>query len=132
MNNLARIILSADIKTSINSMMSNLKWLKLDQRWNNMILVILFKCITGNAPDYLCSKISLILFMIIVQEAIPQISLLFLIVRVTQVLEHFMKEQLIFGTIQLIAIHSLTLIQCHLVNLSALYRVIDLYFFCNK
>ena len=60
MNNLARIILSADIRTSIDSMMSNLKWLKLDQRWNNMILVMLFKCLTGNAPDYLCSKFNLI------------------------------------------------------------------------
>ena len=75
---------------------------------------------------------SLILFIIIVQEAIPQISLLFHIVRVTQVLEHFMLEQLIFGRIQLKATHALTLIQCHLVNLSALYRVIDLYFLCNK
>ena len=28
MNNLARIILLADIRTSVNSMMSNLKWLK--------------------------------------------------------------------------------------------------------
>ena len=69
--------------------------------------------------------------MIIVQEAIPQISL-FLIVGVTQVIEHFMLEQLIFGTIQLRATRTLTLIQCHLVNLSALYRVIDLYFFCNN
>ena len=62
------------------------------------------------------NSISLILFMIIVQEAIPQISLLFLIVRVTQVLEHFMLEQLIFGTIQLIVIHALTMIPCLLVN----------------
>ena len=56
LNNLARIILSADIRTHIDSMMTTLKWLKLDCRWNNHILVLLFKCLTGKAPDYLCSK----------------------------------------------------------------------------
>ena len=56
MNNLARIILSADIRISIDSMMSNLKRLKLDQRWNNMILVILFKCPTGT-PGGLSTKV---------------------------------------------------------------------------
>ena len=58
LNNLARIILSADIRTNIDSMMSSLKWLKLDDRWNNHILVMLYKCLTGKAPDYLCSKFS--------------------------------------------------------------------------
>ena len=58
LNNLARIILSADIRTNIDSMMSSLKWLKLDDRWNNHILVMLHKCLTGRAPDYLCSKFS--------------------------------------------------------------------------
>ena len=58
LNNLARIILSADIRTNIDSMMSSLKWLKLDERWNNHILVMLYKCLTGKAPDYLCSKFS--------------------------------------------------------------------------
>ena len=58
LNNLARIILSADIRTNIDSMMSSLKWLKLDDRWNNHILVMLYKCLTGRAPDYLCSKFS--------------------------------------------------------------------------
>ena len=56
MNNLARIILSADIRTSVNSMMTVLNWHKLEQRWNNQILVMLFKCLTGKAPEYLCSK----------------------------------------------------------------------------
>ena len=47
------MILSVDIRTSVDSMMmSNLKWLKLDQRLNNLILIMLFKCLTGNAPDY--------------------------------------------------------------------------------
>ena len=56
MNSLARIILSADIRTSVDSMMSNLNWLKLDQRWNNHILIMLFKCLTGKAPEYLSCK----------------------------------------------------------------------------
>ena len=58
MNNPARIILSADIRTSINSMMSNLKWLKLDQRWNNMILVIqmsYWKLFMNTVHDY-CTR----------------------------------------------------------------------------
>ena len=58
LNNLATIILSADIRTDTDSMMSSLKWLKLDDRWNNHILVMLYKCLTGRAPDYLCSKFS--------------------------------------------------------------------------
>ena len=58
MNNLARIILSADIRTPIDTLMYDLKWLKLDQSWNNHILVMLFKCLTGKAPDYLCSRFS--------------------------------------------------------------------------
>ena len=58
LNNLARIILSADIRTHIDSMMTTLKWLTLDQRWNNHILVMLFKCLTDKAPDYLCSQFS--------------------------------------------------------------------------
>ena len=60
LHNLARIILSADIRTNIDStyMMSSLKWLKLNDRWNNYILVMLYKCLTGRAPDYLCSKFS--------------------------------------------------------------------------
>ena len=49
LNNLARIILSADIRTHIDSMMADLKWLKLDQRWSNHILVMLFKCLTGKS-----------------------------------------------------------------------------------
>lgn len=55
-NNLARIILSADIKTSIDSMMNSLNWLKLNDRWTNQILIMIFKCLIGNAPDYLCSQ----------------------------------------------------------------------------
>ena len=39
LNSLARIILSADIRTHIDSMMTTLKWLKLDCRWNNSILL---------------------------------------------------------------------------------------------
>ena len=35
LNNLARIIISADLRTKIDSMMSSLKWVKLENRWNN-------------------------------------------------------------------------------------------------
>ena len=53
LNNLARIIVSADIRTHIDSMMTTLKLLKLHCRLNNHILILLFKCLTGKAPDYL-------------------------------------------------------------------------------
>ena len=52
-NNLARIVLSADARTPTDFMMTTLKWLKLDKRWDNHILVMLFKCLIGRAPDYL-------------------------------------------------------------------------------
>ena len=58
LNNLARIILSADIRTNIDSMITSLKWLKLDDKWDNHIFVMLYKCLTGRAPDYLYSKFS--------------------------------------------------------------------------
>jgi len=55
-NRLARIILSADIRTPVNDMMSMLKWNKLNDRWSIQMLVLIFKCIKGIAPDYLSSQ----------------------------------------------------------------------------
>ena len=46
---------SDDIRTQ---MMTTLKWHKFDCRWNNRIVILLFKCFTGKAPDYLCSKLT--------------------------------------------------------------------------
>ena len=40
-NNLARIILSADIRTQINEMMDALEWVKLDKRWHDQLLLFL-------------------------------------------------------------------------------------------
>ena len=46
-NNLARIILSlsADIRTPVNDMMDALQWVKLEKRWNEQLLLIVFKCL---------------------------------------------------------------------------------------
>ncbi len=55
-NRLARILLSADIRTPISEMMNSLKWITLDKRWANHLLIILFKCLTDNGPSYLCSQ----------------------------------------------------------------------------
>ena len=55
-NKLARIILSADIRTPINNMMTSLNWLKLDDRWTNQMLIMIFKCLNGTSPNYLSSK----------------------------------------------------------------------------
>ena len=55
-NRLARILLSADIRTRINEMMNSLNWATLDKRWTNHLLIILYKCLTDDAPSYLCSQ----------------------------------------------------------------------------
>ena len=38
-NNLARIILSADIRTPVNDMMDALQWVKLEKRWHEQLLL---------------------------------------------------------------------------------------------
>ena len=55
-NKLARVLLSADIRTPISDMMSILCWDKLHERWNKQLLVIVFKCLHHNAPSYLSSQ----------------------------------------------------------------------------
>ena len=55
-NNLARIILSADIRTPINEMMDALEWVKLDKRWHDQLLLIVFKCLRKLSPSYLSSQ----------------------------------------------------------------------------
>jgi len=55
-NKLARVLLSADIRTPIFDMMNTLHWDKLNERWNKQILVVVFKCLNNNAPSYLSSK----------------------------------------------------------------------------
>ena len=54
-NRLARILLSADIRTRIDDMMNSLNWFRLN-RWENQLLLMLFKCLTHEAPPYLCSQ----------------------------------------------------------------------------
>ena len=55
-NNLARIILSADIRTPVNDMMDALQWVKLEKRWHEQLLLIVFKCLKNMGPSYLSSK----------------------------------------------------------------------------
>ena len=55
-NRLARILLSADSRTSVNDLMTKLSWNKLEQRWNDQLLITTFKCLQGNAPSYLSSN----------------------------------------------------------------------------
>ena len=52
-NNLARIILSADIRTPTNDLMDALQWVKLDKRWRNHLLLIVYKCLRNVSPSYL-------------------------------------------------------------------------------
>ena len=55
-NNLARIILSADIRTPTNDMMDILKWVKLDKRWHNHLTLIVFKCLRNLSPSYISAQ----------------------------------------------------------------------------
>ena len=55
-NRLARTILSADVRTPINFMMSSLQWIKLNERWNDQMLIITFKCLKNISPNYLSSQ----------------------------------------------------------------------------
>ena len=52
-NRLARILLSADSRTSVNDLMTKLSWNNLEQRWNDQLLITTFKCLQGNAHSYL-------------------------------------------------------------------------------
>ena len=55
-NNLARIILSADIRTPTNDMMDILKWVKLDKRWHNHLTLIVYKCLRNLSPSYISAQ----------------------------------------------------------------------------
>ena len=39
-----------------NDLMTKLSWNKLEQRWNDQLLITTFKCLQGNAPSYLSSN----------------------------------------------------------------------------
>ena len=59
-NNLARIILSADIRTPVNDMMDALQWVKLEKRWHEQPLLIVFKCLKNMGPSYLSSQFKIV------------------------------------------------------------------------
>ena len=53
-NKLARVLLSADIRTPISDMMNTLSWDRLNERLDKQLLVItVFKCLHHDAPSYL-------------------------------------------------------------------------------
>jgi len=55
-NQLARTILYADIRTPVNYLMNSLNWIKLNERWDNQLLVLVFKCLRNLSPSYLSSQ----------------------------------------------------------------------------
>ena len=55
-NRLARTILSADIRTPIDDLLSSVNWIRLCDRWSNHMLILTFKCIKDMCPDYLCNQ----------------------------------------------------------------------------
>jgi len=59
-NNLARTILSADIRTHVDDMMAALEWIKLKDRWENHLLILVFKCLKNLSPAYLSSQFNFI------------------------------------------------------------------------
>ena len=59
-NQLARIILSADIRTPTIDMMNTLNWVKLNERWDKHLLVLVFKCLRNLSPTYLSSQFTFV------------------------------------------------------------------------
>ena len=59
-NNLARTILFADIRTHVDDMMAALEWIKLKDRWENHLLILVFKCLKNLSPAYLSSQFNFI------------------------------------------------------------------------
>ena len=55
-NKLARVLLSADIRTPVNNLLCDLNWIKLDKRWKIQLLQVVFKCLKNDAPSYLSSQ----------------------------------------------------------------------------
>ena len=55
MNRLGRILLSVDIKTSVDFILSTLGWKRLNVSWNEKLIIMTFKCLKGCAPPYLSS-----------------------------------------------------------------------------
>ncbi len=55
-NKLARVLLSADIRTSVIDLMQALDWNKLHDSWINQLLIVVFKCLQNKAPYYLSSR----------------------------------------------------------------------------
>ena len=55
-NKLARVLLSADIRTPVDNLLCDLNWIKLDKRWKIQLLQVVFKCLKNDAPSYLSSQ----------------------------------------------------------------------------
>ena len=54
-NRLARVLLSADIRTSVDKMLKDLDWVRLAYRWEHHLLIQAFKCLKELAPTYMSS-----------------------------------------------------------------------------
>ena len=54
-NRLARVLLSSDIRTSVEKMLTDLDWVRLTNRWDHHLLILAFKCLKGIAPIYMSS-----------------------------------------------------------------------------
>ena len=59
-NNLARIILSADIRTPVNDMMNALQWVKLEKRWHEQLFINCFQMLKNMGLSYLSSQLEFV------------------------------------------------------------------------
>jgi len=59
-NRLARILLSADIRTPVVNMMKDLDWTYLESRWEQQLLILTFKCLKHISPEYLSSNFTFV------------------------------------------------------------------------
>ena len=134
-NRLARVLVSADIRTRIIDLhvMNTLNWSKLDQRWKLHILLTTFKCLKGDAPVYLLSQFSFATHSHHTRGRVKLLILwLFHLGKIILGKEHFITGQASYGTIyQMIYVIIINQWACFLLKkfwLSELYCVSYVYF----
>ena len=55
-NRLARVLLTADIRTPVDTLIKDLDWTRLILRWEQQLLLQTFKCLKQIAPTYIFSQ----------------------------------------------------------------------------
>ena len=99
-NRLARVLVSADIRTQIIDLMNTLNWSKLDQRWKLHILLTTFKCFVWRGTLLFIYCLNFPLQLILIIPGVKLLTLwLFHLGKIILGKEHFITGQASYGTI---------------------------------